>query len=252
MIDRELLVGYTDTLLGAAALQDYAPNGLQVEGALGIERIVAGVTASIALIEAAIDRKAQLILVHHGYFWRGDNPTVTGARRRRLQLLLQHDINLLAYHLPLDVHPVYGNNVQFARQLDISVTGEIACGGIKGLMLRGELPVAMAPTAFAEHMKHRLARAPLHLAGSRPEIRAVAWCTGGAQGYFEAAIAAGVDAFISGEVSEQTTHLARESGVHYFAAGHHASERYGVGALGAHLAAHFGLAYEFVDIDNPV
>ena len=251
MIDRDTLVSYTDSLLDVHAFRDYAPNGLQVEGCSGIERIVAGVTASLELLEAAVARDAQLVLVHHGYFWRGESATVTGTRRRRLQVLLRHDINLLAYHLPLDCHSVYGNNVQLARQLDIDVTGEVE-GEITGLTLRGELPTPMSAEALSAHIAQRLGRTPLHLPGDRAPIRSIAWCTGAAQDHFEAAVAAGVDAYITGEVSESTTHMARETGVHFFAAGHHATERYGVRSLAAHVADHFGVTAEFIDIDNPV
>lgn len=251
MIDRDTLVSYTDTLLDAHAFRDYAPNGLQVEGCSGVERIVAGVTASLELLEAAVERDAQLVLVHHGYFWRGEAATVTGTRRRRLQVLLGNDINLLAYHLPLDCHGSYGNNVQLARQLDIKVTGEVK-GEVAGLTLRGELPTPMSADVLAEHIERRLGRAPLHLPGDRASIRSIAWCTGAAQGYFEVAVSAGVDAYLTGEVSEYTTHLARESGVHFFAAGHHATERYGVKSLAEHLAEQFDVIAEFIDIDNPV
>ena len=251
MIDRNALVSYTDSLLNVHAFRDYSPNGLQVEGYSGIDRIVAGVTASLELLEAAVARDAQLVLVHHGYFWRGETATVTGTRRRRLQLLLRHDINLLAYHLPLDCHAVYGNNVQLARQLDINVTGEVE-GEITGLILRGELPTPMSAEALAAHITQRLGRVPLHLPGDRVPIRSIAWCTGAAQEYFETAVAAGVDAYITGEASEYTTHMARETGVHFYAAGHHATERNGIRSLAAHLADHFGLTAEFIDIDNPV
>ena len=246
---REELVEYLEGLLQPANFRDYCPNGLQVEGRAEIVRVVAGATASQALLDAAVARGADAVLVHHGYFWKGEDGRVTGIRRQRLKTLLGHDINLLAYHLPLDAHPELGNNAQLASRLDWQPDGRFGEQDI------GWLGQAAAPTTagrLAERIAIELGRQPLLIGDPQRPVRRLGWCTGGAQGYFEQAIALGVDAFISGEISEQTVHLARESGVAYLACGHHATERYGVAALAAHLAAQCGLQCEFVDVDNPV
>ena len=248
MMKREELVGYLDALLQPAKFRDYCPNGLQVEGRPDIRRLVAGVTASQALVDAAIAEEADAILVHHGYFWKGEDGRVTGIRRRRLGALLAHDINLIAYHLPLDAHPELGNNAQLASRLEWSPIG---CFGEQDIAWHGSLPETSLPD-LAQRLAGSLARQPLVIPGDGRLLRRIAWCTGGAQGYFEQAIALGVDAFVSGEISEQTVHLARESGVAYLAIGHHASERYGVEAVAAHLAGQFGLDCRFLDLDNPV
>lgn len=245
------LLGAADALLTPERFQDYCPNGLQVEGKPQIQRLVSGVTASLALLEAARDYDVDAILVHHGYFWKGEAPVVTGMKRKRLQLLLQHDISLIAYHLPLDAHPEVGNNVQFARQLDIEITGGLQSGA-NPVGNVGRLREALSPEAFAEKIAQCLGRAPQFVAGGSHPIRTLAWCTGAAQGYIEQAAALGVDAFLSGEISEQTVHSARELGLHFIAAGHHATERYGVRALGDYLAAQLRIEHTFIDIANPV
>jgi dinuclear metal center YbgI/SA1388 family protein len=247
-ISREELAGSLARLLEVDRFADYGPNGLQVEGRAEVGLIVSGVTASLALIEAAIKRGADAVLVHHGLFWRGQDGRVTGWMKQRLAALLRHDINLYAYHLPLDAHPTLGNNAQLGRVLGFVEDGRF---GDKGLGWTGFLPEPMALDQLGAHIGHTLARAPLLVPGDGRLLRRVAWCTGGAQGYFEAAIAAGVDAYLSGEISEPQAHYARECGVAYLALGHHASERYGAAALGAHLAGQFGLRHEHVDIDNP-
>lgn len=241
---------YLDGLLNAAAIKDYCPNGLQVEGKAEVERVVCGVTANQALLDAAVARGADAVLVHHGYFWRGEDARVVGMRRRRLATLLGQGISLFAYHLPLDLHPELGNNAQLAKimgwrpearfgEQDLGVIGASSQPGKSAASLAEALGVSLAREAL------------LVGDGSRPVSR-VAWCTGAAQSLFEQAILAGCDVFVSGEISEQTVHLARESGVPFIAAGHHATERYGVQALGAHLTQTHGLECEFVDIDNPV
>ena len=245
------LVRYCDELLLAAKFSDYAPNGLQVEGRTQIAKLVTGVTASQALIDAAVAARADALLVHHGFFWKGESPVVTGLKRHRLGALIENNISLIAYHLPLDAHPDLGNNAQLARVLGLTVEGRFGRGGDE-LAMYGVLPHPMSVNELSHHLGVRLGREPLHLAGSGDEIARVAWCSGAAQGYIEAASELGVQAFISGEVSEQTTHFAHESGIHYFAAGHHATERYGVQALGEHLAQQFSLQHEFIDIENPV
>lgn len=247
-MDRTQLQRHLDDLLEAARFKDYCPNGLQVEGAPEVSRVVCGVTASLALIDAAIERGAQALLVHHGWFWRGEDGRVTGMRRVRMSRLLAHDINLFAYHLPLDAHAELGNNAQLARVLGLRVTGVT---GDQGLLWLGEVDQAISAGELARRFGDALGRTPLLVGGSGRPVRRIAWCTGGAQGMFEQAVAAGVDLYLSGEISEQTTHIARETGVSYIAAGHHATERYGVQALGAHLARTTGLQVDFVDIDNP-
>ncbi len=245
------LVEEADRYLASAKIQDYCPNGLQVEGRGQVLRIVSGVTASQALLDAAAEAGADVVLVHHGYFWKGENPCVTGMKQRRLKTLLQHDMSLLAYHLPLDVHPEVGNNVQLARQLDITVEGPLDPHDPRIVGLLGSLDEPMSARDFARKVKEVLGREPLLIEGSEM-IRRVGWCTGGGQGYIDQAIAAGVDLFISGEASEQTFHSARENGVSFIAAGHHATERYGVQALGDYLARRFALEHVFIDILNPV
>jgi len=246
---REELVSYLDGLLQPAKFRDYCPNGLQVEGCAEVTRIVAGVTASQALLDAAVARGADAVLVHHGYFWKGEDGRVTGIRRNRLKTLLEHDINLFAYHLPLDAHPELGNNAQLASRLGWQADGRF---GEQDIAWLGRVAAATTAGALAEQVAAGLARTPMLIGDPQRPISRLGWCTGGAQGYFEQAIALGVDAFISGEISEQTVHLARESGVAYLACGHHATERYGVAALADHLSARCGLHCEFVDVDNPV
>lgn len=246
---REELTRYLDQLLSAELFRDYCPNGLQVEGCGEVTRIVAGVSANQALIDAAVARGADTLLVHHGCFWRGDDGRVTGFRKARLQALLAHDINLIAYHLPLDAHAEIGNNAQLAARLGWSVDGRF---GEQQLGFHGRLAAPVTCAELAGHISQCVQReAQVYGGGGRPCER-VAWCSGGAQGYFEAAIALGVEAFVCGEISEQHVHIARESGVAFIAAGHHATERFGVQALAAHLAEGFGLDCTFVDIDNPV
>jgi len=247
------LVAYADRLLGVENFSDYCPNGLQVEGRSEVRTLVGGVTACQALLDAAVKLGADAVLVHHGYFWKGENPRVVGMKRRRLATLLRHEISLIAYHLPLDAHQELGNNAQLARVLGLTVTG--TAGGnnrMPGLMLLGEPAQPMTGDAFAVHIAARLGREPLYVPGDAAPIRRLAWCTGSAQSYIEIALNAGADAFLTGEASEQTVHIARENGLHFFAAGHHATERYGVPALGAHLAGQFALDFIFVDIANPV
>ena len=248
---RQDLLQAFDTLLQPARFKDYGPNGLQVEGKPEVRKIVSGVTASRALIEAAIGARADAIFVHHGLFWRGQDGRVTGWMKQRLALLLAHDINLYAYHLPLDAHPELGNNAQLGVQLGLTATGRFGeqdLGFIGGRADGGGFANAAALGVHVEKLLNR----PVAQAGPEGSaIKNIAWCTGGAQGYFEAAIAADADAFITGEISEPQAHYAREMGVAFIACGHHASERYGAPAVAAHVAAQLGLAHEFIDIDNP-
>ncbi|MBD8573543.1 Nif3-like dinuclear metal center hexameric protein [Pseudomonas syringae] len=245
------LVEEADRYLNSARIQDYCPNGLQVEGRPQVMRIVSGVTASQALLDAAVEAQADLILVHHGYFWKGENPCVVGMKQRRLKTLLRHDISLLAYHLPLDVHPEVGNNVQLARQLDITVEGPLDPENPRVVALVGSLAEPLSARDFARRVHEVLGREPLLIEG-RSMIRRVGWCTGGGQGYIDQAIAEGVDLFLSGEASEQTFHSARENDISFIAAGHHATERYGVQALGDYLARRFAVEHTFIDCPNPI
>lgn len=247
-MNRDELVRYLDDVLESAKFGDYSPNGLQVEGRADVQRVVTGVTASQALLDAAVRRQADAILVHHGYFWKGESPRVTGFRRQRLATLLQHDINLIAYHLPLDAHPELGNNAQWALAMGWLPEGRF---GDQEIGWWGRLPGEGCSLAgLAEQLEQVLGRKPLVVGGGEKPIRRIAWCSGGAQGYIEAAAALGVDAYLSGEISEQTTHFARENGLAYLACGHHATERFGPRAL-ANFLQQQGLACEFIDIDNP-
>lgn len=252
MITRTELLAYLDQTLEPERFQDYCPNGLQVAGKAQIETLVTGVTASEALIQAAIEHKADAILVHHGYFWRGEDPRIIGIKQRRLKLLLEHDINLLAYHLPLDAHAELGNNVQLAAELELEINGHIPATGHPALALHGRLSETLSLEVFAQKINQRLQRQPLVIAGHARPVTTVGWCTGSAQSYIQQAAEMGLDAFISGEISEPTFHQARELGIHYIAAGHHATERYGVRALGQKLAQVFQLRHHFIDINNPV
>jgi len=250
MVKLQELLGYTNGLLNIDRFKDYCPNGLQVEGREDVIKIVSGVTASQQLIEAAIDEQADVLLVHHGYFWRGEDQSITGIKRKRIQALLADNVSLIAYHLPLDAHADLGNNACLAKMLELEFTNTLQ--GDAELVMQGHLSTPLTATEFAGRMAQVFKREPLHIAGHQRKIKNVAWCSGGAQSYFEHAIAAGVDAYITGEVSEQNYHLAKEYGVDFFAAGHHATERYGVRALGEHLSSHFGLSHKFIDSDNPV
>lgn len=234
-------------------ISDYCPNGLQVEGREEVKKIVTGVTACQALVDEAIARGADLLLVHHGYFWKGEAPNIVGIKKMRLKALLQNDISMLAYHLPLDIHPELGNNVQLAKLLGLAVSGPLDEDARPSIGLVGELETPLTVSQFTNLLNKKLNRVPQVISSDdKSLIRRVGWCTGAAQGYIDKAVSAQVDAYISGEISEPTVHVARECGVHYFAAGHHATERYGVIALGEKLAEVFGIEHEFVDIDNPV
>lgn len=254
MIDRQHLLQTFDALLQPERFRDYGPNGLQVEGTARVSKIVSGVTASRALIEAAIAAQADAIFVHHGLFWRGQDGRVTGWMKQRLALLLAHDINLFAYHLPLDAHPELGNNAQLGLKLGLAASarfGEQDLGFMGTRMSAQEKAGFVSAQTLAAHVEQALNRTVTLVNQTQKAIKKIAWCTGGAQNYFEAAIAAGADAFITGEISESQAHLARECGVAFIACGHHASERYGAPAVAAHVAAQLGLAHEFIDIDNP-
>lgn len=249
-ITAQALVAYLDEVLEAGRFRDYCPNGLQVAGERPVRRLVVGVTASQALIDAAVEHGADALLVHHGYFWKGEDPCLVGVKRERLARLLGSGLSLIAYHLPLDAHPDWGNNAGLARAMDWTVEG--AFGGEPPLVLHGRPATPLTPQALAGRLGEVLGRTPTWIRGGEHDVARVGWCTGAAQDFIEAAAAQGLDAFVSGEISERTVHLAREAGIHYFAAGHHATERFGVQALAAHLGEHFGLDWQYVELDNPV
>jgi dinuclear metal center YbgI/SA1388 family protein len=245
MAERDAIVDFCEQRLDAAAFDDYCPNGLQVEGRAAVNKLVSGVTASQALVDAAVAAQADMLLVHHGYFWRGESPTVVGMKARRLRALLEHEISLLAYHLPLDAHPELGNNRQLGLQLGFH-QGAPLSDLVWGVAIEPALEVGQ----LAARLAQVLGRPPIVVGPEKP-LRKIGWCTGAAQGMIEQAAAHGCDAFISGEISEQTLHQANELGICYFGAGHHATERYGVQALGQEIADRFGIGHVFINLDNP-
>ncbi len=246
------LVTRLDDCLEPQRFRDYCPNGLQVEGRANVNRLATGVTASQALLDAAVAWGADAILVHHGYFWRGESPTVTGMKRRRLGTLIDNDVSLLAYHLPLDAHPEMGNNACLGQLMGISIHRPLQPDDAEGVGSIGDLPAPLSAGELVARLADITDRPPLHIGDPAASVQRIGWCTGAAQSYLEAAARRGLDAFVSGEISEPSVHIAREYGIHYFAAGHHATERYGVQALGEHLARQFEIQHTFIDIDNPV
>ncbi|MFA7241754.1 MAG: Nif3-like dinuclear metal center hexameric protein [Sulfuricellaceae bacterium] len=240
---------YIGLTLETERYRDYCPNGLQVEGRGEVNMLASGVTASLDFLKAAVNAGADALLVHHGYFWKHEDARIVGVKRARLAWLLRHNISLLAYHLPLDAHPRYGNNAQLAGKLGAEIDGWF---GEQNLAAHGRLHEPASLAAWVEKIGVSLERQPLAIGDAARPIRRVAWCSGGGQGYFEEAVRLGVDAFLTGEISEQNVHLARETGVAFIAAGHHATERYGVQALGEHLAEQFGITHRFIEIANPV
>ena len=247
---RQQLSEFLDNLLEPERFQDYCPNGLQVEGKNEIHRLVTGVTASQALIDEAIKRRADAILVHHGYFWRGEQPCLTGMKARRIRSLLSADINLFAYHLPLDWHPRVGNNVTLGEIMGVEGCGPLNPADTNTPVFKGRLSPEITVQTLAARLLDGLGREPLVI--GEGNVNSIAWCTGAGQGYLAAAADAGADVFVTGEVSEQSVHTARERGIAFIAAGHHATERYGVQALGAEAAKCLGITHDFIEIDNPV
>jgi dinuclear metal center YbgI/SA1388 family protein len=251
MVSRDELVQYCHSQLEHSGIKDYAPNGLQVEGNDQVKVIVSGVTACQSLLDKAAELKADLILVHHGFFWQRDNPCAVGMHKKRLKTLFDFNMNLLAYHLPLDCDKVFGNNVMLAEQLGFVIDSVHNVSSMP-ILFSGRLTQAMSAEDLSTLIENKLQRKPLVISNPTKQIQSIAWCTGGAQDYIVDAKSLGVDAYLSGEISERTTHFARENDIAYFASGHHATERYGVQALGEHLADKFGLSHTFIDIDNPV
>ena len=249
------LINILDNELNSHDIKDYSPNGLQVEGKPEVKKIVSGVTASLALIEQAIAVNADAILVHHGYFWKGESPVIVGMKKRRLQKLLKHNISLISYHLPIDVHPTRGNNAQLGALLNIENIRPIASIKPTGIVMTGNLAKSLSHKQLSDTLSSILNRQVISV-GSKSQIDTVAWCTGGGQNFIDQVVSQSeceqdIDAFISGEISEQTTHSALEQNVDFFAAGHHATERYGVKAIGEWLKEAHSLDVQFVDIDNP-
>ena len=241
-----------DHELKSHLFKDYAPNGLQVEGRPSVHKIVTGVTASQALIDRAIDEQVDAILVHHGYFWKNESAIITGIKRNRLKALLENDINLFAYHLPLDAHPVLGNNAQLGHLLGVDMLGILKPEDVTSLVFHGEYDRPQTPEQVIERLEQTLNHSVLYCGDNAPEmIRRIAWCSGGGQDFIEQAAQQGAQAFVTGEVSERTIHIAREMGIHFFACGHHATERYGIKALGEWLATNYDMQVTFIDIDNP-
>ena len=256
-IELQQLVVALDDLLQPAMWKDYCPNGLQVQGKKKINRLVTGVTACQALLDEAVAVQADAILVHHGYFWQGEAPQLVGPKLSRIKTLIENEISLLAYHLPLDGHPEYGNNAQLARLLDFETTGKLDNKNSSGVGFFGRLKQPMSGTELAHLIETRLNRTPLHVGiknqlNTQENIETIGWCTGGAQGMIGLAIDMQLDAYLTGEASEQTFHQAQEAGIHFYAAGHHATERYGVQAVGEYLAGVLDIEHRFIDIDNPV
>lgn len=248
-MDRIELELYLNNLLNTSRFMDHCPNGLQVEGRRCIEKIATGVSASLAFLEAAIEWGADTVLVHHGYFWHKEAPQITGRKYRRLKLLLANNLNLFAYHLPLDAHPEYGNNAQLGAKLSLIGKAHFAENNLGWITI---LPMPITLAHFVARIEYTLGHTPLTLGNPDWELRRIAWCTGAAQSYFDAAIAAGADAYLTGEISESVTHISSESKVAFIAAGHHATERFGVQALGMHLSKEFDIEHIFIDIHNPV
>jgi dinuclear metal center YbgI/SA1388 family protein len=246
------LCDFCNNYLSVGDFNDYCPNGLQVEATDEVDHIVAGVTASLDLIEAAIEAKADTLLVHHGYFWKGEAQPITGFKGRRISALIKNNLNLIAYHLPLDAHPEVGNNAQLASIMGWQVEGSFGSVGLHDIVLSGSLSSPMTLDELSQTVATRLDTKPLSISSGAKPIRTIAWCTGAAQSYIEQAAERGIDAFISGEVSEHTFHFAKEAGIHYIAAGHHATERYGVQALAGLIEKRFGISQQFIDIPNPV
>ena len=243
------LQDYIGSELAVGRFNDYCPNGVQVEGRAEVHRIATGVTASQAVLEAATAWGADTILVHHGYFWRSEDASITGIKKRRIAHLLRHDVSLLAYHLPLDAHPEWGNNAQLGKRLGFIEEGRF---GEQDIACHGRLLAPKSLDKLKLGIAESLQREPQVIGDLGANITRVAWCSGGGQGYFEQAISLGVDVFVTGEASEQCFHLAQETGVAFIAAGHHATERFGIQVLGEHLAVHFGVEHRFFDQDNPI
>ena len=251
VILRDALASYLHDYLACDSFNDYAPNGIQVEGTPSIKHICTAVTASEESIRQAAAMHADALLVHHGYFWRGEDAVITGMKHRRISQLITQNMNLFAYHLPLDCHPEIGNNACLGRLLAVNSISMHKAGKTANLLWSGVLPKPLTAQQLSDAISNKLSRQPWHVSGTEKTIQRIAWCSGGAQDFIEEAALLGVDAYLSGEISERTYYQARELGIHYFGCGHHATERYGIKALGQHLSEHFGIAHHFLDSENP-
>lgn len=252
MISRNDLNTYLDELLDCRNFNDYAPNGLQIEGGSSIQRICTAVTASLDVIEQASILQADALLVHHGYFWKGENPLITGVKRKRIGKLIERNMSLFAYHLPLDCHVELGNNACLAKLFELKEVKAHQVDKVANLLWSGKFSTTKSIDDFTLQIENRLGQAPVHIQGSEKNIQQIAWCSGAAQDYLQEAYDLGADAYISGEISERTFYQAKELGIHYFACGHHATERYGIQELGKHLAQKFSLEHHFIDSNNPI
>ena len=246
------IIQWCDQTLKSPEFKDYAPNGLQIEGKTEVRKILAAVTASQDAIDAAIRENADLLLVHHGYFWKGEAYPITGMRGKRIKSLIQHDISLLAYHLPLDSHPSLGNNAAIADLLKLERIEALDPSERHPIGNIGYLNQPMPVEDFKKFVSETLKFDVTHLPADKNMIEKVGFCTGGAQDYIVKAAEQGCDAYISGEVSERTFYEAKELGVHYFACGHHATERYGVQRLGQAISEQFDIEYVYFELNNPI
>lgn len=250
-MDNFFLENYINQLLNVEEFQDYAPNGIQIEGKKLVKKIATAVTASKYVLDKCIDLKIDALLVHHGYFWKGERPVIRGLKYQRLARIIKNDINLFAYHLPLDTHPTWGNNACMAEKIGVQVTEKFSWNQARHLLWLGLLHTPKSPTVFLEHLKHLYGSQVVHVSSEKNEIKNIAWCSGGAQDLFEEVIKHDVDAYVTGEFNERTYHLAKESNIHFYALGHHASERDGIISLGNHLEKEFNLEHYFIDENNP-
>ena len=246
------IIQWCDQTLKSSEFKDYAPNGLQIEGKTEVRKILAAVTASQDAIDAAIRENADLLLVHHGYFWKGEAYPITGMRGKRIKSLIQHDISLLAYHLPLDSHPSLGNNAAIADLLKLERIEALDPSERHPIGNIGYLNQPMPVEEFKKFVSEKLKFDVTHLPADKNMIEKVGFCTGGAQDFIVKAAEQGCDAYISGEVSERTFYEAKELGIHYFACGHHATERYGVQRLGQAISEQFDIEYVYFELNNPI
>ena len=248
-VTRETVLELLNQELRPELIRDYCPNGLQVEGSRTVTKLVSGVTACQALIDCAVEAQADAILVHHGFFWRGEDSRLIGMKAARVRALMQHDINLFAYHLPMDLHPTMGNNAGLGRAMGVEVFGMLDPSDSSMPVFVGDAAPQTTAAEIAASLEVNLGRS-VTLVGEGT-VSSIGWCTGGGQGYIDAAADAGCDLFVSGEISEQTVHVARERGIAFIAAGHHATERFGPQSIGQWLGAELGIDHQFVDIDSP-
>ena len=246
------IIQWCDQTLKSHEFKDYAPNGLQIEGTSEVKKILCAVTASQTAIDAAVAYGADLLLVHHGYFWKGEPYPITGMRGKRIKSLIQHDISLVGYHLPLDSHPTIGNNAAIADLLELEHIQALDPNERNPIGNIGYLKSAMSPEVFKQFASEKLGFDAIHLPADKTSIQKVGFCTGGAQDYIKKAADQDCDAYISGEVSERTFYEAQELNVHYYACGHHATEKYGVQRLAKAISEQFNIEYSYFELNNPI